>query len=153
MPWTTGTSSNRLSVQYGIRYDALPHAWERNNHLASFDPRQYQTALAPSVDPNTGAFCTATTETGCPIVSAGLQTYKGAQFYLNGVTIAGQNGTPRGMTENYYKTYMPRVGFSYDLTGTARPFFAAALAPSSSACRATMCTTLRRRLRSRTRQA
>ena len=23
--------SNRLSVQYGIRYDALPHAWERNN--------------------------------------------------------------------------------------------------------------------------
>jgi hypothetical protein len=112
--------TNRLSVQYGIRYDALPHAWERNNYLASFDPRQYQAALAPSVDPGTGAFCTAVTETGCPTISAGLQTYKGAQFYLNGVTIAGQNGTPAGMTKNFYKTYMPRVGFSYDLTGTGK---------------------------------
>jgi hypothetical protein len=111
--------TNRLSVQYGIRYDALPHAWERNNYLASFDPRQYQAALAPSVDANTGAFCTAVT-TNCPKVSAGLQTYKGAQFYLNGVTIAGQNGTPTGMTKNFYKTYMPRVGFSYDLTGTGK---------------------------------
>jgi hypothetical protein len=111
--------TNRLSVQYGIRYDALPHAWERNNYLASFDPRQYQTALAPSVDAGTGAFCTAVT-TNCPKVSAGLQTYKGAQFYLNGVTIAGQNGTPTGMTKNFYKTYMPRVGFSYDLTGNGK---------------------------------
>ncbi len=33
----------RLSVQYGVRYDLMPHAWERNNMLASFDPKQYQT--------------------------------------------------------------------------------------------------------------
>ena len=103
--------TNRLSVQYGIRYDALPHAWERNNFLASFDPRLYQAALAPSVDATTGAFCTAVTA-NCPKVSAGLQTYKGAQFYLNGVTIAGQNGTARGMVKNYFDTYMPRLGFS-----------------------------------------
>ena len=109
----------RLSLQYGIRYDALPHAWERNNHLASFDPRQYQAGLAPTIDPSTGAFCIAVTAT-CANVSAGLQTYNGAQFYLNGVTIAGQNGTPRGMTKNYYNTYMPRVGFSYDLTGNGK---------------------------------
>jgi len=111
--------TNRLSVQYGIRYDALPHAWERNNFLASFDPRQYQAALAPSVDPATGAFCTAVTA-NCPKISAGLQTYKGAQFYMNGVTIAGQNGTPGGMVKNFYKTYMPRLGFSYDLTGNGK---------------------------------
>ena len=103
--------TNRLSVQYGIRYDALPHAWERNNFLASFDPRQYQAALAPSVDPATGAFCTAVTA-NCPKISAGLQTYKGAQFYMNGVTIPGQNGTPGCMVKNFYKTYMPRLGFS-----------------------------------------
>jgi hypothetical protein len=111
--------SNRLSLQYGIRYDLLPHAWERNNYLASFDPRQYQTALAPSIDPSTGAFCTAVAG-ACTDVSAGLQSYKGAQFYLNGVTIAGQNGTPSGMVKNFYKTYMPRVGFSYDLTGNGK---------------------------------
>jgi hypothetical protein len=111
--------SNRLSLQYGIRYDAMPHAWERNNLLASFDPKQYQAGQLPTVDSTTGAFCTAVSAT-CPNVSAGLQTYQGAQFYLNGVTIAGQNGTPTGMTKNFYKTYMPRVGFSYDLTGTGK---------------------------------
>jgi len=111
--------TNRLSVQYGIRYDMMPHAWERNNYLASFDPKQYQAGLAPAVDPSTGAFCTAVTA-NCPKVSAGLQTYKGAQFYLNGVTIAGQNGTAPGMVKNFYKTYMPRVGFSYDLTGSGK---------------------------------
>ena len=109
----------RLSLQYGIRYDALPHAWERNNRLASFDPRQYQAALTPTLDPTTGAFCTAVTA-NCPVVSQGLQTFQGAQFYLNGVTIAGQNGTPRGMTANFFKTYMPRLGFSYDLTGNGK---------------------------------
>ena len=41
---------NRLSLQYGIRYDALPHAWERNNRLANFDPSQYQAGSAPTVD-------------------------------------------------------------------------------------------------------
>ena len=28
----------RLSLQLGLRYDALPHAWERNNEVANFDP-------------------------------------------------------------------------------------------------------------------
>jgi hypothetical protein len=109
----------RLSVQYGIRYDLMPHAWERNNRLASFDPKQYQKALAPVLDPSTGAFCTAVSGT-CTSVSPGLQTYEGAKFYLNGVTVAGQNGTPAGMTGNDYKTYMPRVGFSFDLTGNGK---------------------------------
>jgi Carboxypeptidase regulatory-like domain/TonB dependent receptor len=111
--------SSRLSIQYGVRYDALPHAWERNNYLASFDPSQYQTALAPILDPSTGAFCT-TVGANCTAVSPGLQTYKGAQFYLNGVTLAGKNGTPRGMTKNDYSTVMPRIGFSYDLTGDGK---------------------------------
>ena len=102
--------NNRLSLQFGVRYDMMPHAWERNNRLASFDPAQYQQALAPtaaSFDAN-GAFLPT---------AAGLQQYNGAGFYLNGVTIAGQGGTPRGMTKNDYQTYQPRLGFSYDLTG------------------------------------
>ena len=103
----------RLSVQYGIRYDALPHAWERNNLLASFDPAQYQAGYSDHRSGTTSDRVTALFVPG----SAGLQTYQGRSFYLNGVTIAGQGGTPRGMTKNFYKTYMPRLGFSYDLTG------------------------------------
>jgi len=109
----------RLSIQYGVRYDLMPHAWERNNRVASFDPTKYQKALAPVLDPETGAFCTAVTA-NCSVVSPGLQTYQGAKFYLNGVTIAGQDGTPRGMTKNYFNTYMPRVGFSLDLLGDGK---------------------------------
>ena len=103
--------NNRLSVQYGIRYDALPHAWERNNRIASFDPSQYQQALAPQLDPNTAAFVPG---------SPGLQLFEGNYYYLNGVTIAGRNGTPVGLTKNDYNTWQPRIGFSYDLTGTGK---------------------------------
>jgi hypothetical protein len=103
--------SNRLSVQYGFRFDALPHAWERNNRIASFDPSQYQGAMAPQFDPNTAAFLPG---------SPGLQKFEGAYFYLNGVTIAGQGGTPVGLTKNDYNTWQPRIGFSYDLTGSGK---------------------------------
>ncbi len=75
--------------------------------------------MTPVLDPGTGAFCTHVTF-ACASVSPGLQTYKGAQFYLNGVTIAGQGGTPPGMTTNDFSTWMPRVGFSYDLTGDGK---------------------------------
>jgi len=103
--------NTRLSLQYGLRYDALPHVWERNNRLSNFVPADYQTALAPQFDPTTGAFQTT---------SPGLQTIGGAQYYMNGIEIAGQNGTPRGIVKNWFKTYQPRVGFSYDLTGNGK---------------------------------
>jgi hypothetical protein len=101
----------RLSLQYGARYDMLPHAWERNNRVASFDPAQYQTALLPQLDPATGAFLPS---------SPGLVAMEGSTFYLNGVTLAGVNGTPRGLTKNDYNTIQPRIGFSYDLLGNGK---------------------------------
>jgi hypothetical protein len=100
----------RLSLQYGVRYDALPHVWERNNAISNFVPSQYQAALAP-VFQSSGAFAPN---------SPGLQTINGTSFYMNGIAIAGQNGTPRGIVKNWYKTYQPRVGFSYDLTGNGK---------------------------------
>ena len=41
-------------------------------------------------------------------------------FYLNGLVVAGQDGTPRGMVQNQYGTVGPRVGFAYDLTGKGK---------------------------------
>ncbi|MFZ0747132.1 MAG: TonB-dependent receptor [Terracidiphilus sp.] len=101
----------RLSLQLGLRYDALPHVWERNNAISNFVPSQYQTGLAPQFDPTTGAFMAN---------SPGLQTVNGSSFYLNGIAIAGQGGTPRGLVKNDFKTYQPRVGFSYDLSGNGK---------------------------------
>ena len=102
--------NSRLSLQYGLRYDALPHVWERNNAISNFDPSKYQTALTP-VFTASGAFASN---------SPGLQIVNGTQFYLNGIDIAGQNGTPRGLVKNDFNTYQPRVGFSYDLTGNGK---------------------------------
>jgi hypothetical protein len=102
--------NTRLSLQYGLRYDALPHVWERNDRISNFVPSDYQTALAP-VFQSSGAFASN---------SPGLQTINGTQFYMNGVEIAGQNGTPRGIVHNWFNTYQPRVGFSYDLTGNGK---------------------------------
>ncbi|MGB6192198.1 MAG: carboxypeptidase-like regulatory domain-containing protein, partial [Terracidiphilus sp.] len=104
----------RLSLQLGFRYDALPHAWERNNELANFDPSTYvnspvtwSTAFSGAIDP----------------ASAGVQTpagFNGASYYLNGMVIPGTNGVPHGLVTNDYKTWQPRIGFSYDLTGAGR---------------------------------
>jgi hypothetical protein len=114
-------ATSRLSVQYGIRYDALPHVWERNNQVSNFVPALYNPAMAPTFDPNgTGAICTAVTASGCTGASPGLQTINGLTYYMNGVAVAGQNGTPRGVVGNFWKTYQPRVGFSYDLLGDGK---------------------------------
>jgi hypothetical protein len=41
-------------------------------------------------------------------------------FYLNGLVVAGQDGTPRGMVQNQFGNVGPRVGFAYDLTGKGK---------------------------------
>ena len=99
-----------MSLQFGLRYDALPHVWERNNAISNFVPSLYQTALAPTFNAD-GSFADT---------SAGLQTINGLPFYLNGIAIAGQGGTPRGIVHNDFHTYQPRIGFSYDLSGNGK---------------------------------
>jgi hypothetical protein len=105
----------RLSVQYGVRYDAMPHVWERNNQVSNFVPSLYQPALAAQFDSNSGAFLPN---------SPGLQTVNlsgvPTSFYLNGVALAGQNGVPRALVKNDYRTVMPRFGFSYDMFGNGK---------------------------------
>ncbi len=100
----------RLSLQIGLRYDALPQAWERSNQVADFDPSLYLSVQAPtwlssgSQDPN----------------GPGYQVVNGAPFYLNGVRLAGQNGTPRSLVKNDFNTLQPRIGFSEDLFGNGK---------------------------------
>jgi len=106
--------SPRLSVQLGVRYDAMPHVWERNNQVSNFEPSLYQAALAPTFNAD-GSFAAS---------SPGLQTFTLAgvptSFYMNGIAIAGQNGVARALVKNDYATVMPRVGFSYDIFGNGK---------------------------------
>jgi hypothetical protein len=106
--------SQRLSLQLGVRYDAMPHVWERNNQVSNFEPSLYQPALTATFNSD-GSFATGT---------QGLQTFSlsgvPTPFYMNGVGIAGQNGIPRALVKNDYATVMPRFGFSYDLFGNGK---------------------------------
>jgi hypothetical protein len=100
----------RLTLQLGLRYDALPHAWERSNAVANFDPGQYLSSEVPlwnsdgSLNPN----------------GPGFQKFNGVPFYVNGMGLAGQNGFPKGLVVNDYDTLQPRVGFSEDLSGSGK---------------------------------
>ncbi|AXC14342.1 Oar protein [Acidisarcina polymorpha] len=103
----------RLTLQLGVRYDALPHAYERQNNLSNFDPATYIPTLIPSAN----IFLGNNTNQLNP---AALTNFNGGAFYLNGVQIAGQNHFPRGLVQNDYNTIQPRVGFSNDLFGDGK---------------------------------
>src|SRR5471030_3410671 len=44
----------------------------------------------------------------------------GLQFYLNGIGIAGQNGIPKGLVQDHWDAFGPRLGFAYDVTGKSK---------------------------------
>jgi hypothetical protein len=107
-------ASSRLSLQIGLRYDALPHAWERNNAIENFEPSTYI---------NSAVIWSTTTAGAIDPTSPGVQTppgFGGASYYLNGMVQPGFSGIPRGIVTNDYNTWQPRIGFSYDLTGTGK---------------------------------
>jgi len=104
----------RLSLQLGLRYDAMPHAWEKSNAIGNFNPNHYVAALAPIWFNGAGG-SGALNPSG-----PGFQGVGGTSFYLNGVDIAGQNGVPVGLVNNDYKTLQPRIGFSEDLFGNGK---------------------------------
>ena len=95
----------RLTLNLGLRYDALPHTFERFNQFANFVPADYNTSLAYPLNPDG------------TLNPASLTQFNGSPFYLNGIREAGVNGFPRGVVQNYYYTWQPRVGFAYNLPG------------------------------------
>jgi hypothetical protein len=97
-----------LTLNLGVRYDGLPHAFERYNQFANFVPADYVT---PAVNPVSAAGT---------LNPASLTTFGGAPFYLNGMEEAGVNGFPRGVVQNKYDTIEPRIGFAYNLFGNGR---------------------------------
>jgi Carboxypeptidase regulatory-like domain/TonB-dependent Receptor Plug Domain len=102
----------RLTLNLGLRYDALPHVYEKNNRTSNFVPSDfsYTNAQIPAangtLNPNGPGF---SQPAGAPV-----------PFYLNGVELAGQNGLPRGLVQNSYGTVQPRVGFAYDVSGDGK---------------------------------
>ncbi len=101
----------RLTLNLGVRYDALPRVYEKFDRVSNFDPTLFSAANAQIPDPATGTL----DPTG-----PGVQTINGTAFYMNGMTIAGANGIPRSLVKSSYNTVEPRVGLAYDLFGNGK---------------------------------
>jgi len=107
--------SNRLTLNLGLRWEGLPHAYDSHNTTANFFPSKYDPAQAATFLPS-GALDT----NGPGFTKVSGITLSDFQFYLNGMGIAGRNGVPPGLVANHWNTFAPRVGFAYDLTGRQR---------------------------------
>jgi hypothetical protein len=108
-------ANKRLTLNLALRWEILPHVYDIQDRMSNFYPDRYDPAKAPRFNPD-GSLDTSgpgfTTVSGVPLSTI--------PFYLNGVVIAGQDGTPRGMVKNYYNSFAPRLGFAYDLTGQGK---------------------------------
>jgi len=104
--------SNRLTLNLGLRYDGLPHAFERYNKFSNFVRETYDFSRGNPVSAADGT-----------LDPAQLSTFPATgdeQFYLNGIHEAGVNGFPRGNVRDHYNTIEPRVGFAWDVSGNGR---------------------------------
>jgi hypothetical protein len=107
--------NRRLTLNLGLRWDGVPHTYEANNRMGNFYPSLYDPAKAAVMLPN-GTISPASPGLGTspnPILA-------GVPLYLNGIGIPGQNGVPKGLVNNHWAAFGPRLGFAYDLTGNAK---------------------------------
>ncbi len=116
--------NHKLTLNLGLRWDGVPHTYEANNRMGNFYPNLYNAANAATFDTN-HSICSGPTDPGCTAASPGLGTspnsiLSGVPLYLNGIGIPGQNGVPKGLVNNHWAAFGPRLGFAYDLTGSAK---------------------------------
>ena len=115
--------NNRLTLNLGLRWDGAPHAYEANNQMGNFYPSLYDPSQAATFDSN-NSICSGPTDPGCTAASPGLGTspnkiLAGVPLYLNGIGIPGKNA-PKGLVNNHWAAFGPRLGFAYDLTGNGK---------------------------------
>ena len=120
--WRVNT---RLTLNLGLRWDGIPHTYEANHLSSNFYPSLYNPANAATFDSN-GNICSSNSVPACPggpspgLVTSTNPTLGGYQFYLNGIGTGGVNGIPKGLVNDSWKNFGPRLGFAYDLTGQGK---------------------------------
>lgn len=106
--------TKRFTLNLGLRWEGLPHAYDTNGRASNFYPNLYDPASAPQFLPGQGDAMNTS--------GPGFETVSGVKlsnvaFYMNGIGLAGRDGIPKGLVQNHWTTFAPRLGFAYDLTG------------------------------------
>jgi hypothetical protein len=104
--------TSRLTLNLGVRWEGIPHAYDSNNNASNFYPNLYSAANAAQFLPGQDVL-----NTHGPGFVSNVGPIQNFPFYMNGIGIAGQGGVPSGLVNNSWDTFAPRVGFAYDLTG------------------------------------
>src|SRR5436305_9733912 len=100
--WRVG---NRLTLNLGLRWEGIPHAYDINGRLSDFYPGLYNRANQPIFNSDGSLVSTGPgfgTVSGIPLSSI--------PFYLNGIGLAGKNSIPNGLVQNHWNNWGPRVG-------------------------------------------
>ena len=104
-----------LTLNLGVRWDGVPHTYEANDRMGNFYPSLYKQADAAILLPD-GTISPSSPGLGTspnPILA-------GVPLYLNGIGIPEKSGIPKGLVNNHWAAFGPRVGFAYDLTGSGK---------------------------------
>lgn len=116
--------NRRLTVNLGLRWDGVPHTYEANDRMGNFYPSLYNPANAATFDSNNN-ICSGPSDPGCTAASPGLgfspnPILANVPLYLNGIGIPEKNGVPKGLVNNHWAAFGPRLGFAYDMTGNGK---------------------------------
>jgi hypothetical protein len=109
--------THRLTLNLGIRWEGLPHAYDQNERLANFYPYLYNPADAAQF---TSATSGALNTSGPGFTTVSGIALSNVPFYMNGIGLAGRNGIPKGLTTDHWNNIAPRLGFEYDLFGDGK---------------------------------
>ena len=95
-----------LTLNYGLRYELTTQPYDRFNRIQAFREgavtRQFR-CLLDADNPLVGVFGTRDCSPDSP----------GASVFPWGLSIPGDPGLPRGLAENYYKAFAPRIGLAW----------------------------------------
>lgn len=84
-----------LTLDLGLRWEGMPHGYEQFNQISSFRPSLYIPAQAPKINPVDGSIV------------------PGTGNLLNGMGIAGQKGVPKGLVQDHWDLFEPRIGLAW----------------------------------------